>query len=78
MNNRWTPEEITHLRQFYPFISAKELSELFDGRHTPKSLKDKAWNLKIFKAPERLREMGRMNVAIRWDRVRQSQQAHPF
>lgn len=71
--NKWTEEELGYLRQFYPFISAKELSELFDGRHTPKSLKDKAWNMRIFKSPERLREMGASNVAVRWNRVRAAQ-----
>lgn len=70
---RWTQEEIGYLRQFYPFIPAAELAELFDGRPT-KAITAKAARIGVQKCPERLREMGRMNVSVRWEHVR-SQQA---
>lgn len=73
----WTPEEVSHIKQFYPFISGAELANLFDGRHTERSLRDKAWRLGIKKCHDRLRQMGCENVGRRWARVRAQQQPPP-
>lgn len=66
---RWTDEEIGYLNQFYPFIPAAELAELFE-RRPPRAIAAKASRMGLQKCPERLREMGRDNVLIRWGRER--------
>ena len=64
--NPFADEELQNLERFFPFIPASELAQLFDGRHSTRSVQAKAQRLGIKKSADRLREMGRMNVSVRY------------
>jgi hypothetical protein len=61
---RWRAEEIAVLRESYPTESNLALARRL-GRSV-KSVVSKAHHLRLEKSPERLREMGRENVAVRY------------
>jgi hypothetical protein len=61
---RWRAEEVTVLRENYPTESNIALARRL-GRSV-KSVVSKAHHLGLEKSPERLREMGRENVAVRY------------
>ena len=63
---RWTPEEIDKLRELYPTTPNLEIARTV-GRSI-KAVVSKAHQLKLKKSPDRLREMGHENVAMRKDR----------
>ena len=61
---RWTPAELEYLTREYPLQPNLELA-----RHLSRSVKSvvsKAHNLGLKKSSERLREMGRQNVSLRY------------
>lgn len=60
---RWTERDLARLREWYATSSNLELAKTF-GRSVS-SVVSKAHGLGLNKSPERLREMGRQNVAIR-------------
>jgi hypothetical protein len=60
----WTEVEKKRLREHFPFVGSKALSEAYDGR-SAKALNDMAQRCGVKKSPERLREMGRENVGKR-------------
>lgn len=61
---RWTEEELTALKEMYPFHSNLEIAQRLD--RSVKSVVSKAHNLGLKKDPKRLREMGRENVSLRY------------
>jgi hypothetical protein len=61
---RWTAEELEILRREYPDRSNVELARRL-GR-SEKSIVSKAHNLGLKKSSERLQEMGRVNVSVRY------------
>jgi hypothetical protein len=61
---RWTPEELELLSELYPRASNLEIARRLD--RSVKSVVSKAHNLGLKKDPERLREMGRENVSLRY------------
>lgn len=62
---RWQPEQIELLEKLYPDTPNLEIARII-GR-TEKSVVSKAHDLGLRKSPERLREMGQQNVAVRYD-----------
>ncbi len=63
---RWTQDELTLLRELYPTTANLELAHRLD--RSVKSVVSKAHHLGLRKDPERLRAMGRENVALRYRR----------
>lgn len=63
---RWRPEDVEKLRMLYPHTPNLEIAKQLD--RTLKSVVSKAHDLKLKKSPDRLREMGRENVALRYHR----------
>ena len=61
---RWTKAEIAQLEELYPTKPNLEIAQIL-GR-TVKSIVSKAHNRGLKKEAERLREMGRENVALRY------------
>ncbi len=61
---RWAPEEVETLKQCYPTESNLEISRRLD--RSVKSIVSKAHHLGLEKSAERLREMGRDNVSLRY------------
>lgn len=64
---RWSPDELELLRQQYPTVANIELARRL-GRSV-KSVVSKAHHIGLKKDPERLREMGRQNVSLRYNGV---------
>lgn len=63
---RWKEEELQILREHYPTSSNLEIAKRLN--RSVKSVVSKAHNMKLKKDPERLREMGRENVSLRYKR----------
>lgn len=61
---RWSEQELAELRQIYPTRSNLEVAQAL--RRTVKSVVSKAHHLGLRKEAERLREMGRENVSVRY------------
>lgn len=61
---RWTEPEIVRLREIYPVESNLDIAQML-GRSV-KSVVSKAHNLGLRKEADRLREMGRENVGMRY------------
>ncbi len=61
---RWTAEELEYLTLQYPIQPNLELA--LHLKRTTKSVVSKAHNLGLKKSVERLREMGRQNVSLRY------------
>lgn len=66
-NLRWTETEKQYLREHYPYIGTKKLTELLPGR-TPMAIYRQAFMSDMKKTHDRLIEQGRENVALRKDR----------
>lgn len=64
---RWSKEQIADLRRLYPKTSNAEIGVLI-GKSV-KAVTSKASRLNLSKAPVRMREMGRENVALRRERI---------
>jgi len=63
---RWKPEELELLRNEYPLASNLEIARRL-GRSV-KSVVSKAHHLGLKKSSERLRDMGRQNVSLRYQK----------
>lgn len=63
---RWSKEEIQRLEELYPVHSNLEIAKLLD--RSVKSVVSKAHNLGLRKDRQRLAEMGRQNVSLRYGR----------
>jgi hypothetical protein len=63
---RWDSEAIEKLRQIYPTTPNLEIARQL--QRSVKSVVSKAHNLGLKKEAERLREMGRENVSLRYHR----------
>jgi hypothetical protein len=61
---RWTKPEIEHLKEMYPTVSNLDIAQRLN--RSVKSVVSKAHNLGLKKEADRLREMGRENVAMRY------------
>jgi len=61
---RWSRHEIERLKQLYPVLPNLEIAKKLE--RSVKSVVSKAHYLKLKKEPERLREMGRENVGLRY------------
>ncbi|MBL8860571.1 MAG: hypothetical protein JNK02_01045 [Planctomycetes bacterium] len=61
---RWSSEEIELLRTIYPLTPNLEIAQRLN--RSVKSIVSKAHNLGLHKADERLEEMGRENVSLRY------------
>ncbi len=63
---RWKEEELELLREFYPQSSNLDIAQRLN--RSVKSVVSKAHNLGLKKDPSRLREMGRENVSLRYNK----------
>ncbi len=63
---RWTKKEIEMLKEMYPVHSNLEIAQLLN--RSVKSVVSKAHNIGLKKDPQRLQEMGRQNVSLRYSR----------
>ncbi len=63
---RWSPDEIAKLKAMYAEASNLDIAMALD--RTVKSVVSKAHNLGLKKAPQRLIEMGRQNVSLRYNK----------
>lgn len=63
---RWTVEQLEYIRDNYTSLSNKELS-CRTGK-TVKAINTFAVRFGLRKSQERLAEMGRQNVSMRWDK----------
>ena len=61
---RWTDEELDRLKELYPTEPNLEIAKVLD--RSVKSVVSKAHNLGLKKDPQRLRQMGRENVSLRY------------
>ncbi|MFT5286658.1 MAG: hypothetical protein ACI8TQ_002828 [Planctomycetota bacterium] len=61
---RWSEEELSLLKSLYPAVSNLEIATKLN--RSVKSVVSKAHNLRLKKDPDRLREMGRQNVSLRY------------
>jgi len=64
---RWDPPEIEKLRQLYPISSNLDIAQKLN--RSVKSVVSKAHNLGLKKEVDRLREMGRENVSMRYKKA---------
>ena len=64
---RWSSEEIARLKDIYGTHSNLEIAQMLN--RSVKSVVSKAHNLKLRKERERLAEMGRQNVSLRYGRL---------
>ena len=67
---RWTSDELEILRLEYPFQPNLEIAHKLN--RSVKSVVSKAHNLGLKKSPQRLRQMGRENVSLRYQRDSES------
>jgi len=63
---RWTDEELDLLRDLYPRVPNLEIAQKLN--RSVKSVVSKAHHLGLKKELERLQEMGRQNVSLRYQR----------
>jgi hypothetical protein len=61
---RWSEEELEQLKSMYPTVSNLEIATKLN--RSVKSVVSKAHNLRLKKDSDRLREMGRQNVSLRY------------
>ena len=61
---RWTAPEIEKLKEFYPTVANLDIAQRLN--RSVKSVVSKAHNLGLKKEADRLREMGRENVSMRY------------
>ena len=61
---RWTEEELKTLRELYPRTANLEIAATLD--RSVKSVVSQAHHMGLKKEMERLREMGRQNVSLRY------------
>jgi hypothetical protein len=61
---RWTAPEIERLKEFYPTVANLDIAQRLN--RSVKSVVSKAHNLGLKKEADRLREMGRENVSMRY------------
>ena len=75
---RWTKEEVSLLRRLYRTHSNAEIAQIL-GRKVS-SVVFKGHRLGLSKGARRLREMGRENIRLRWDPIKQrsSKRGHAF
>lgn len=64
---RWHPDEIVQLREIYPISSNLDIAQKLN--RSVKSVVSKAHNLGLKKEADRLREMGRENVSMRYKKT---------
>lgn len=64
---RWSETEKQHVREHYEAIGARKLRELLPTR-SEVSIMDMASRMGLRKCHDRLREMGRENVLVRWSK----------
>jgi hypothetical protein len=64
---RWGDEELTYLKESYPVASNIEIAKRLS--RSVKSVISKAHHIGLKKTTERLREMGRENVSLRYNGV---------
>jgi hypothetical protein len=64
---RWDKEEIEKLRELYPVMSNLDIAQKLN--RSVKSVVSKAHNLGLKKEVDRLREMGRENVSMRYRKI---------
>ena len=72
---RWSPDQVTRLRELYPHVSNLEIAEAI--RRSVKSIVAKAHDLDLRKSSERLARMGRANVAVRYQLQRKIAAVEP-
>lgn len=65
-SKRWTDAERQKVRDHYSYIGTRELAKALPGR-SPRSIMSAANRLGVKKCQDRLREMGRENVATRYE-----------
>jgi len=70
---RWTAKEIEMLKEMYPVHSNLEIAQLLN--RSVKSVVSKAHNIGLKKDPQRLQEMGRQNVSLRYSRQEDGDEA---
>jgi len=63
---RWCKEDVARLRELYPETPNLDIAKQLE--RTLKSVVSKAHDLGLKKSPDRLRDMGRENVALRYQR----------
>lgn len=63
---RWKPDDVARLEELYPNMPNLEIAQ--ELNRTLKSVVSKAHDLGLKKSPDRLRTMGRENVALRYQR----------
>ena len=63
---RWRPEEVEQLKKLYPNHDNLNIAQHLE--RTVKSVVSKAHDLGLKKSSERLRDMGRQNVRVRYER----------
>lgn len=63
---RWTKDEVETLRKLYKTKSNYEIAQIL-GRKVS-SVVFKGHRLGLAKGPQRLKEMGKANIALRWGR----------
>ncbi len=61
---RWTDAELELLREMYPLVSNLDIAQKL--QRSVKSVVSKAHNMGLKKDPQRLRQMGRENVSLRY------------
>lgn len=66
---RWTKEEVSLLRRLYRTHSNAEIAQIL-GRKVS-SVVFKGHRLGLSKGARRLREMGRENIRLRWEPIKQ-------
>ena len=68
---RWAPDEIEQLKELYPDHSNLDIAQMFN--RSVKSVVSKAHNLGLKKNRNRLQEMGRQNVSLRYGRQKDTE-----
>lgn len=64
-NKHWESKETDILKKHYAHVSNLDLSRALDGR-SPRAILSQANRMGLAKHPERLREVGKENMAKRW------------
>jgi hypothetical protein len=72
---RWAEPELDVLRDLYPRVSNLEIAQQLN--RSVKSVVSKAHNLGLKKDRERLREMGRQNVRLRYQHLQRDELGEP-
>lgn len=64
---RWTEEEKKSVADHYRSVGTRDLQKLLAGR-SEKAIFHMAERIGLKKSHERLRELGRENIRLRWDK----------